>query len=55
MKPQQVEELVRYRILQAHETLQEAEILVREGFWRGAVNRAYYAMFYAALALTIIL
>ena len=36
---------------QAHETLREAEILCNESALRGAVNRAYYAMFYALLAL----
>ena len=36
---------------QAHETLREAEILLNESALRGAVNRAYYAMFYALLAL----
>lgn len=36
---------------QAHETLRESEILLAEAALRGAVNRAYYAMFYALLAL----
>jgi uncharacterized protein (UPF0332 family) len=51
MKPEQLEALLRYRIEQAHETLWEAEILLNESAWRGAVNRAYYAMFYALLGL----
>lgn len=51
MKPEQLAELVRYRLNQAYETLHEAEILLAESALRGAINRAYYAMFYALLAL----
>jgi uncharacterized protein (UPF0332 family) len=36
---------------QAEETLREARILANEKTERGAINRAYYAMFYAVLAL----
>lgn len=43
--------LVKYRLLEATETLTEAEILRDAGSYRGAVNRAYYAMFYALLGL----
>jgi len=46
------EELSKYRIEQAEESLAEAELLFNSGQgFRGAVNRAYYGMFYAALAL----
>jgi uncharacterized protein (UPF0332 family) len=51
MRPEQLEDLLRYRMQQAHETLREAAILLNEDAWRGTVNRAYYAMFYALLAL----
>jgi uncharacterized protein (UPF0332 family) len=51
MKPEQLEDLLRYRMEQAQETLREAAILFNEDAWRGTVNRAYYAMFYALLAL----
>jgi len=53
MKPEQTDELIRYRLNQARETLHEAEILDREESWRGVVNRSYYAMFYAVLALAV--
>lgn len=44
--------LVRYRISQAKESLLEAEVLFREGMsHRSVMNRLYYAMFYAILAL----
>jgi len=48
---EQLKALIHYRIDQAHETLQEAQILLDQGTARGALNRAYYAMFYALLAL----
>lgn len=51
MKPEQLEDLLHYRMEQAHETLREAEILLDGSALRGAINRAYYAMFYALLAL----
>lgn len=51
MKPEQLEDLLRYRLEQAHETLREAGILLEQAALRGAVNRAYYAMFYALLGL----
>jgi uncharacterized protein (UPF0332 family) len=54
MSDRQVLELARYRIQQAHDSLREAGILVRERSWRGAINRAYYAMFYAVLALAVV-
>jgi len=42
---------VRARMKQARETLKEADALFEQDFWRGTINRAYYAMFYAVLAL----
>lgn len=51
MSTQQLRALLTYRLEQADETLREANILLSAGALRGAVNRAYYAMFYAALAL----
>ena len=43
-----------YRIKQAEETLSDAEKMLRENLSpRSIINRAYYAMFYAVLALFI--
>ena len=43
--------LVKYRLKQAKETLDEAHTLYEQGKSpRSVVNRSYYAMFYAALA-----
>ena len=38
-------------LFNAEETLQAADILLKEEFLRDAVNRAYYAVFYVAEAL----
>jgi uncharacterized protein (UPF0332 family) len=38
-------------MLNAEETLNAAEMLLKEGFLRDAVNRGYYAVFYIAEAL----
>lgn len=44
--------LITYRLSQARESLKEADVLLREGMSRRSVmNRLYYAMFYALLAL----
>ena len=46
-------DLVRYRIERADETLMEARLLTKEGYYNAAFNRLYYACFYAALALLV--
>ena len=47
-------DLALYRIQQAEESLDEAELLYRSGkSTRSVVNRLYYAMFYSILALLI--
>ena len=51
MIDERLRELVRLRLQQAEETLHEAQILCDKHTGRGAVNRAYYGMFYAVLAL----
>jgi uncharacterized protein (UPF0332 family) len=47
------DELILYRLQQAEESIQEAKTLAQNSLWRGAINRSYYAMFYAALALVV--
>ncbi|MCK9363988.1 MAG: HEPN domain-containing protein [Syntrophales bacterium] len=44
-------ELIRYRLARAEETLDEARLLAQGYHWNAAVNRLYYACFYAVLAL----
>ena len=46
-----VRKLVEYRLGQARETLEAGRALMRAKHNRDAINRAYYAMFYAALGL----
>ena len=46
--------LVEYRIEEAHESIEEAVLLLENNKLRGTVSRAYYAMFYATLALLAI-
>ena len=43
--------LIDYRMEEAHDALEEATILLHSRKARGALNRVYYAMFYAVLAL----
>jgi len=46
-------ELSLYRLQQANESLSEMDMLKNAGYIRGAINRAYYAMFYAIQALVV--
>ena len=43
--------LLTYRLEQADESIEAAELLSEHKKYRSAVSRAYYAMFYAVLAL----
>jgi uncharacterized protein len=43
--------LVHHRLEQADEALAAADLNLANGLHRSAINRAYYAMFYAVLAL----
>ena len=46
--------LIAYRMQQADEAVAAADLDLRGGFERAAVDRAYYAMFYAVLALLVV-
>jgi len=50
VKPEEIS-YTRYRLALANETLEEARTLVETQQLRGAVNRLYYACFYAVTAL----
>jgi len=45
--------VVAYRIQRAKETLSEADELIEGSFFNAAVNRLYYACYYAVIALLI--
>ena len=51
MKYQEREDLVKYRLQRANETLNEARINMEQELWRVGINRLYYAVFYAVTAL----
>ncbi len=47
------EDLIRYRLARANETLEDARILAELRRWNACVNRLYYACFYAVSALLL--
>ena len=51
MMSENIQALVTYRLEQADESLEAARTLLDKKLIRPSVNRAYYAMFYAVLAL----
>ena len=52
MKPKEIETLVKYRLEQAQAALDDAKYLMDgKRSPQSIINRSYYAMFYAALAL----
>ena len=51
MNHQQKTDLVKYRLSKAKETLADVDVLVQNKLWNMAVNRLYYACFYAVGAL----
>jgi len=52
MKEQELSSLIRYRLEQAQTALEDAQFLLEgDRSPQSIVNRAYYAMFYAVLAL----
>jgi uncharacterized protein (UPF0332 family) len=49
----EIRQAILLRLGQALETLEEASALRQHALWRGVINRSYYAMFYAVLALGV--
>jgi len=47
-------EYAKYRIESARKTFEAAKVLSENGFWNSAVNRLYYAVFYAVNALLVL-
>ena len=51
------EERIEYsnlRMESAYNTFEAAKLLVQNGFWNSAVNRLYYAVFYAVNAILVL-
>jgi uncharacterized protein (UPF0332 family) len=53
MKGSDKADLIEYRLNRATETLQEIEIHLENGLFNTAINRLYYASYYAATALLL--
>lgn len=47
------EDLVRYRMFRAKDTLDDARILADKQKWNSTINRLYYASYYAVSALLL--
>ena len=47
-------ELIKYRLQQARETIEVVEILIMNEKYPAAINRIYYGIFYTLLALALI-
>ena len=54
MMTENIKALVTYRLEQADESLEAARTLLKKGLISPTINRAYYAMFYAVLALLVL-
>lgn len=50
---EEIANLVNYRLERAHESLEEAKILLEQGHANTFINRLYYACFYAVSALLL--
>jgi uncharacterized protein (UPF0332 family) len=53
MNPENRQRLIDYRITRAHGTLKEIDILIENKLWNTAINRLYYACYYAVIALLL--
>ena len=47
------DDLIKYRISRAKDTLDDANILAENRKWNSAINRLYYAAYYAVMALLL--
>jgi uncharacterized protein (UPF0332 family) len=46
-------DLIKYRLLRARDTLDDARILADKNKWNSTINRLYYASYYAVMALLL--
>jgi uncharacterized protein (UPF0332 family) len=53
IKPEDKNILIQYRLEQAKNTISEIDVLINNHLFKVAVNRIYYGMFYALLALAL--
>jgi uncharacterized protein (UPF0332 family) len=52
MNPE-IESLIKYRISRSWDTFDDARILISNKKWNSAINRLYYAAYYAVMALLL--
>ena len=53
MKKEEKDNYVNYRLEKAEETFEVAELLIKNKKWNSAINRLYYASFYAITGLLV--
>jgi uncharacterized protein (UPF0332 family) len=53
MRKENFQSLINYRLEQAREALEDAELLLDAGRYRAVANRLYYACFYAVVAVLL--
>lgn len=53
LDPQSRRDLIDYKLEKSRQTIREAEILAKSDFFNAAINRLYYAVYYAASALML--
>jgi uncharacterized protein (UPF0332 family) len=47
------EDLIKYRLLRARDTFEDAQILTERNKWNSTINRLYYSAYYAVMALLL--
>ncbi|MCK4664823.1 MAG: HEPN domain-containing protein [Bacteroidales bacterium] len=47
------EDLIKYRLQRARDTFEDAKILSERKRWNSTINRLYYAVYYAVMALLL--
>ncbi len=53
MNDQDRKQLIRYRLTRAKDTLREVDLHIENKLWNTAVNRLYYACYYAVIGLLV--
>jgi uncharacterized protein (UPF0332 family) len=46
-------DLIKYRLLRAKDTFEDAQILAEKNRWNSTINRLYYAAYYAVMAILL--
>jgi len=46
-------DLIKYRLIRAKDTFEDAQILAEKNKWNSTINRLYYSAYYAVMALLL--